>query len=137
MGIREKYGITYVLESGYTPYRMSGNWSVIWATEPAKMERTRSLIFKELKRLAYQPLGSMQWHKATQQIMGQLALSNENAGNMLQIVARSILLHDEIETLASVFERLQALKPQYITAEAEALFETAPISECYYYPEIP
>ena len=137
MGIREKYGITYVLESGYTPYRMSGNWSVIWATEPAKMDRTRSLIFKELKRLAYQPLGSMQWHKATQQIMGQLALSNENAGNMLQIVARSILLHDEIETLASVFERLQALKPQHITAEAEALFETAPISECYYYPEIP
>lgn len=135
MGIREKYGITYVLESGYTPYRMSGNWSVIWATEPAKMERTRTLILKELKKLSSQPLGSMQWHKATQQIMGQLALSNENAGNMLQIVARSILLHDEVETLAAVFDRLHSLKPSDITAAASALFEPPKISECYYYPE--
>ena len=135
MGIREKYGITYVLESGYTPFRISGNWSVIWATEPAKMERTRTLIFKELKKLASQPLGSMQWHKATQQIMGQLALSNENAGNLLQIVARSILLHDEIETLAAVFNRLQALKPSDITEAALALFDPSKISECYFYPE--
>lgn len=137
MGIREKYGITYVLESGYTPYRMSGNWSVIWATEPAKMERTRTLIFKELKKLATQQLGSLQWHKATQQIMGQLALSNENAGNLLQIVARSILLHDEVETLASVFDRLNALKPADIKEAAAALFDPSLISECYYYPETP
>ena len=67
--------------------------------------------------------------------MGQLALSNENAGNLLQIVARSILLHDEIETLAAVFNRLQALKPSDITEAALALFDPSKISECYFYPE--
>lgn len=135
MGIREKYGITYLLESNYTPYRMSGSWSVLWATEPAKMQRTRSLILKELQRLAKQPLGSMQWHKAIQQIMGQLALSNENAGNLLHIVARSILLHDEVETLATIFDRLQALTPTHIVETAELLFADNQRSECYYYPD--
>jgi len=135
MGIREKYGITYLLESNYTPYRMSGSWSVLWATEPAKMQRTRSLILKELQRLTKQPLGSMQWHKAIQQIMGQLALSNENAGNLLHIVARSILLHDEVETLATIFDRLQALTPTHIVETAELLFADNQRSECYYYPD--
>ena len=49
LGIREKYGFTYTIESNYTTYHDTGVWSIYFGTEAQSVKRTIQLIYKELQ----------------------------------------------------------------------------------------
>ncbi len=116
--LREKHGITYNIESSYNPYYETGNFSIYFGTDNDKVEKCLSLIRKELISLCNTPLGSMQLSKAKRQIMGQLAISTENHAQMMLSAAKSYLLFDDIESLPSLFDRIEQIKSSDITEVA-------------------
>ena len=89
LGIREKYGFTYAIESNYTTYCDTGLWSIYFGTEAQSVKKTLKLIFKELKKLRDVKLGPLQLQRAKQQLIGQLAIAQENKCNLMQNIAKS------------------------------------------------
>ncbi|MDD4645443.1 MAG: pitrilysin family protein [Bacteroidales bacterium] len=111
MSLREKHGYAYNVESTYTPYIDTGVLTIYFGTDPEKLDKCISLVYKELAKLRTQELGTMQLRRAKNQILGQIAMSADNKENLLFTLGKSIMLfnrYDSMETVAKTIEAITA-----------------------------
>ena len=91
LNIREKYGFTYNIESFYSPYSDTGLFGVYAGTDSTNIDKTLVLIEKELKKLREKPLGILQLKKAKRQMLGQIAMAQENNASLMLSLGKSLL----------------------------------------------
>ena len=126
LALRERHGLVYGVEAGYTPFTDTGQFSIYFATDPGQVNRAMQLVNKELKMLREKPLGTMQLHQAKEQLMGQLAMAEESNAGLMQVLGKGLLDTGRIETLAELFSQikavtakdLQALSDEWLRPEA-------------------
>lgn len=116
--VREKYGYTYNIESNYATYTDSGLFSIYLASDPKYMNRCISAIQRELKNLTNKKLSSTKLSLAKQQLKGQIAISRESNNNMMLSYAKSLLLHDKIDSIETIHQKIDLLS-------ADELFNVA------------
>lgn len=129
--IRERFGLTYNLESFYTPLSDTGAWGVYLSTEPGYADRVIKLVEKELKDLREKKLGVLQLSRAKKQVQGQIAMAQENPGSSVGAAARAWLLRDEIEPLDSILKKIDALTAEDLLEAANQVFDPRSISRIY------
>src|SRR5690606_143329 len=66
LGIREKYGIAYTIESNFTMYTDTGHFNIYLGTDEEKLKKAVSLVFKELNKLKQAPISAYQLKQAKQ-----------------------------------------------------------------------
>jgi len=133
LGIREKYGFTYNLESNYTALSDTGHFSVYLGTDHQYLERTIKLVHKELSLLRNVQLGPVQLRKAKQQIIGQIAISEESNANKMLNNGRSLLSFNKISTLESVNNKINSVSAELIQEVANEIFNPVKLSMLTYY----
>ena len=109
LSLREKHGFVYGIDASYTPYIDTGIFSIFFATDPKNLKKSYQLIRREMSLLKSKPLGSLQLHKAKQQIKGQLAMSEENNNALMLMMAKSLLDLDKVPNLTELFEAIDVL----------------------------
>ncbi len=97
MQIREKYGFAYQIESYYQPYSDTGVFSVYMGTDNKFIEKGKSLILKEMKKLRENKIGAMQLHRAKNQLIGQLAINYEQPLNEMLGIAKTHLYRKPVK----------------------------------------
>lgn len=107
--IREKYGIAYTIESNFSPLSDTGIFSIYFGTDKEKQSKALSLIFKEIKKLREHPLNELQLQKAKHKFIGQIALGEENRIGLIISMAKSLIDHNKIDSLETVFEKINAV----------------------------
>nr|WP_315417467.1 pitrilysin family protein [uncultured Pedobacter sp.] len=107
--IREKYGIAYTIESNFSPLSDTGIFSIYFGTDKEKQSKALSLIFKEIKKLREHPLNELQLQKAKHKFIGQIALGEENRIGLIISMAKSLIDHDKIDSLETVFKKINAV----------------------------
>jgi predicted Zn-dependent peptidase len=107
--IREKYGIAYTIESNFSPLSDTGIFSIYFGTDKEKQAKALSLIFKEIKKLRERPLNDLQLQKAKNKFIGQIALGEENRIGLIISMAKSLIDHNKIDSLETVFEKISAV----------------------------
>jgi len=107
--IREKYGIAYTIESNFSPLSDTGIFSIYFGTDKEKQTKALSLIFKEIKKLREHPLNELQLQKAKNKFIGQIALGEENRIGLIISMAKSLIDHDKIDSLETVFDKINAV----------------------------
>jgi len=107
--VREKYGFTYNIESNYAIYSDSGLFSIYLASDPKYMERCITAVNRELKKLREQQLSANKLHLAKQQLKGQLAISRESNSSLMLSYAKSLLLHNRIDTIDIIHDKIDVL----------------------------
>ncbi|RNL50608.1 M16 family metallopeptidase [Pedobacter jejuensis] len=107
--IREKYGIAYTIESNFSPLSDTGIFSIYFGTDKEKQIKALSLIFKEIKKLKEKPLNELQLQKAKNKFIGQIALGEENRIGLIISMAKSLIDHNKIDSLETVFEKINAV----------------------------
>jgi predicted Zn-dependent peptidase len=122
LNIREKYGFTYYIESFYSPFTDCGLFGIYLGTHKGTIDRSMALVFKELKKLREKSLGTVQLHKAQKQLMGQIALSQENNLALAIALGRSLLHYHRIDTLEDVYARINAVSAAEVRALANQVF---------------
>ena len=135
LGIREKYGFTYTIESNYTTYCDTGLWSIYFGTEPQSVQKTLKLIFKELKKLREVKLGPLQLQKAKQQLIGQLAISQENNCNLMQSIAKSYQAFGDVESVEEAKNKILAITAVDLQEVAQEIFNEKLLSTIIYEPK--
>ena len=128
LGIREKYGFTYNLESNYTAYSDTGNFSVYLGTDQNYLDKTISLVQKELKMLVDTKLGPLQLKKAQKQFIGQIAISEESNANKMINNGRSLLSFGKISHIKSVNEKIMAITAEDMRQVAQEVFDPRKLS---------
>lgn len=109
LNIREKYGMAYHIEAGYTPYQDCGVFSVYFGTDRRHHDKVEALVNKELMILCNSKLGVRQLHDAKTQLIGQIALSQDSGPAMMTGLAKSFLLYNKVQPLNEFFKSIEKI----------------------------
>lgn len=132
LNIREKYGFTYYLEANYIPYSDTGMVNIYFGTDKKHLDKTRSLVLKELKTLRNQKLGVKQLHQAKQQLIGQIALSQENKASLMLTIGKSMLLYNTLDPLDEVFRKIESVTASELMDIANEVYDEAQLTHLTY-----
>ncbi|MGB0522660.1 MAG: M16 family metallopeptidase [Flammeovirgaceae bacterium] len=132
LSIREKHGLAYSIYANYNAFTDVGQFSIQFASEPKVFKRCMNLVHKELDKLKNQPLGKIQLHHAKQQMMGQMAMSEEGNLGFMLMLGKSLLDLGKIESLARIFEQIEAVDTSILMNMANEVFDESQLSYLMY-----
>jgi len=114
LALRERNGIAYNLESSYTAYSDTGTITIYFGTDKVNLEKAISLIRREILILQEKLLGDIQISKARKQLVGQLAMSQENHEDLMLTLGKSFLIYNKMEGLDVIYKKINAITPAQI-----------------------
>jgi predicted Zn-dependent peptidase len=122
MSLREKHGLVYTVEAGYTPYNDTGNVTVYYATAESNAEKSYELVTKELAKIKTDCLSAYQLAKAKKQFVRQYIIAQENSEQMMQTMAKSMLSHNHFEGTKTLIKQIETITAPDIRDLANEIF---------------
>jgi predicted Zn-dependent peptidase len=132
MALRERKGMAYNIESGYTAYTDTGLFNVYFGTDHENLEKAINLVLKEFKLLREKKLGVLQLSKAQKQLMGQIAISTENREDLMLTIGKSYLLFNKVDTVQTIFKKIEAISPIDLLEVANMVLDESQMSRLVY-----
>ena len=120
--VREKNGLSYNIEASYTPYGDTGIVAIYFSSDHGNADQCVSLIEEQLYRLRTTPLTARQLSMAKKQFIAQLAISSESNESYMLGAGKSLLTHDDVDTMEQVYAKIRALTASQLTEVAEEVF---------------
>jgi predicted Zn-dependent peptidase len=134
LAIREKYGFTYSVESGYAAFADTGMFHCYVSSDKAHLQRAVTLIERELGKLRDKPLGTMQLHNARNQLCGQIVMADENRSGLMMHLGKHVAQRGSAESLDQVLRQIQQITASQLTEVAREVFDPARLSYLLYLP---
>ncbi len=122
IALREKNGLSYNNEAIYTPYSDCGYVAIYFSCDHHNTDLCREIIAKELLSLRTTTLSPRQLSMTKRQFLAQMAISMENNEGYMLGAGKSLLVHDEIDTLQEVYRKVSAVTAEQIREVAEEIF---------------
>jgi predicted Zn-dependent peptidase len=132
MSLREKHGLVYTVETGYTPYNDTGNVTLYYATSGTNSEKSYDLVMKELAKIKTDFLSVYQLAKAKKQFIGQYVIAQENSEQMMQTMGKSILSLNHFEGTKTLIKEVGNVTAADIRDVANEIFCFNMISKLEY-----
>lgn len=130
--IREKYGITYTIESHLAHYSDAGWLAIYMGTDPFQTEKAIALARKEMKKLREQALGSLQLARAKQQLIVQLAISRESRLSEALSVGKAYLMKNSAESVSQIIKMIEAVSSFKLLEIANEIFDESKMCTLIY-----
>ncbi len=134
LSLREKYGLVYSIEASFTPYTDAGQLGFFFATDPASLKRAEALVIKELRLLKSKKLGPLQLRQTKEQLVGQLAMGEENNMGLMLSVAKVLLDQNRIEPFDQLIKSIRAVTAEELMAVANEFLIEEQFSYLTYKP---
>lgn len=131
--LRERNGIAYNLESAFTAYSDTGTITIYFGTDKENLEKAISLIKREIITLQTKSLGSIQLSKAKKQLVGQLAMSQENHEDLMLAIGKSMLVFNKVEGLEDIYKKISEISAFHMMEVANRLLQPAKLSTLIYH----
>lgn len=132
MALRERNGMAYNVESGYTGYFDTGEFSVYFGTDKENLDQALRLVNKEFKKIKEIPMGIVQLGRAKKQLIGQLAISTENREDLMLAIGKSYLFFNRVDSLEVIFEKIEKVTSFEIMDIANEIFDESQSSILIY-----
>lgn len=135
LNLREKHGLVYSVESSFNAFTDTGNFSIYFGTDKKNVKKAEALIYKELKKIKAETLGTLQLSKLKDQICGSLAMAEESNSSFMQMMGKSILDAGKIEALSDVFSQINEVSASQMRDLANQYFIEDNFCSLHYLPE--
>jgi predicted Zn-dependent peptidase len=132
MVLREKNGMAYNVESNYTGYFDTGEFSIYFGTDKENLEYVQELTNIELQKIKETPLGVIQLSRAKKQLIGQLAISAENGEDLMLSIGKSMLFFNSVDPMETVFKQINDISSREIMEIANEVFDESQCSILIY-----
>ena len=133
LALRERRGMAYNIESGYTAYTDTGLFNVYFGTDKENFEKALTLVKKEFKLLRDTKLGGVQLSKAKKQLLGQIAISTESHDDLMLAIGKSYLLYNRVDPLREVFRKIEAITSEELLEVANVVLDEKQMSTLVYH----
>ena len=77
-------------------------------------------------------LGDLQLSKARKQLIGQLAMSQENHEDLMLAIGKSMLVFNKVESLEDIYKKISEISASQLMSLANRLLEPAKLSTLIY-----
>ena len=135
MSLRENKGLVYAIDAHYSAYTDTGLFSIYFGTEKSQVDKSITLIYKELKQLREKKIGGVQLQRLKEQLKGQLAMAEENNSSFMQMMGRSLLDTNHIESLDSILESIDQIQADELWHLSNEFLLEDQFSRLSYIPE--
>lgn len=135
LSLREKNGLVYNIDANFTSYTDTGFLGIYFATDKKNLKKANRLIEKEMKLLREKLLGEVQLRSVKEQLMGQLAMSEESNQGYMLVMAKSLLDLGYVDSLQGVFEKIQKITSEELRDLANEMLLPQAMSSLTYLPE--
>jgi len=135
LNLREKYGLVYSIEASYTPFLDTGFLGIYFGTDRKQLDKSRTQILRELRLLREKPLTTLQLHYTKEQLMGQLAMSEEGNQSFMLMMAKSLLDTGKIDSLNEIFTEIRQITASQLQDLANEMFDEQLMSSLTFLPE--
>jgi predicted Zn-dependent peptidase len=135
LAIREKYGFTYHVESGYQAYSDTGLFHCYLSSEKKHIQRSMDLVLKEIHKLRNQKLGLLQMSRFKNQFIGQMVMADESKSGLMIHNGKGILTDGYAISLKEVIGKIQEISALDLLETANDVFKEAEFSYLTYLPE--
>jgi predicted Zn-dependent peptidase len=109
MAVREKNGYVYSIESNYSALSDVGLFTIYIGSDFKKSDKCIELIYRELKKLREQKLGTLQLHRAHLQLIGQTCLFYESNLNEMLSMGKNHLIFNEVEDIETIIQKIETI----------------------------
>jgi predicted Zn-dependent peptidase len=132
MALRERSGISYNIESAYTPYSDTGSFMIYLGIDNGSLDKALMLVNRELSKFRNKSLGTMQLHVAKQQFAGQLAISFESNLNDALSMAKSVLVYNTVDTAPMLIAKILSVTAVDLMESANEILSPDRMSSLIY-----
>ncbi len=132
IALREKNGFTYNIESNYIAYTDTGQFEIYFSTDKGHLEKSLELVRKELKLMRAKKLGTLQLSRAKRQMIGQMAIAEENNEHRMLTAGKKYLLLDELYDLNALKNTIENISASELTEVANDVFNDLQLSVLVY-----
>jgi predicted Zn-dependent peptidase len=133
MAVREKHGLTYNIESGYSSFSDTGLFRIYVSTETDSMEKTLGLIYKELQKLRENKLSTLQLSRVKKQMIGNVALSYESKIAEMLSIGKAYLVFDKVDTIPQINRKIEKINASELLETANDIFDANSFSQIIYH----
>jgi predicted Zn-dependent peptidase len=134
MALREKRGYVYSVGAQYIPYTDVGLFNISFGTEPSQLNKSVELVRQELQKLRDTRMGVIQLAAAKEQLLGQLAMAEENNLNFMMMLARHLLDLDVIPPVEEVFTKVRDISAVRLQELSNEMFDEDKMSYLFMEP---
>ena len=119
----DSYEITLAV-AGFTPEEIQVQvHDGVLTVEGRKADKAERLVYKELKKLKDNKLGTLQLHQAKQKFTGQIALAEESRMGLIISMAKSLLDFDHVDTLDEIFGKIEIVTAEQLLEISNDIFD--------------
>lgn len=136
LNIRERYGLTYNIQSFVQPYTDGGIWGVYAAMEPALRARVIKLAEKELRYFCDTLMGAAALARIKKQFIGQIIIANESLFAQMIGQAKDTLDFGAPILLDEIIRNIEAVTAQQIREVANRYMHPAHLHRLTYVPKV-
>lgn len=132
IGLREKKGLVYSVESSVNSFVDAGYLSIYMGCDNHDIDRCLSIVEKEYKKLVTKPLSSIELDRAKKQLFGQISIQADNRENSALGMAKSYLRFGTYDSLSLTGQKLHQISEQQLWETANYIFDSQRLSMLIY-----
>ncbi|MEI6555985.1 MAG: pitrilysin family protein [Paludibacter sp.] len=132
LSLRERNGLVYNVESSYQPFTDAGLWSVYFGCDVENAKRCEQLVYNELQKLREQKINESALKKYKLQLMGQMAIANEQKENLALSFGKSFLRYGKIDDMSVIREHIENVTAEKLQEIANEVFNPTQLSVLKY-----
>lgn len=120
--LREQNGLSYTVETSYTPFSDSGIASIYFSCDKEQADACIELIDGLLRRIRTDSLTARQLSMAKRQFFGQFIISGEGAEGYMLSAAKSYMVFDQVDSTEDIYNKLYSISRDDIACVANEIF---------------
>ena len=132
LAVRERNGLAYNIEAGFTPFSDTGLATIYFGTDKERADECLELIDLELTKIRSGKLSDRLLHIAKKQYLGQITIAMENNESYMLSAARSFLVYNNIDAMETIREKIGTVTRDEIVAVANEIYGTQNLSMLMY-----
>lgn len=129
LSVRETYGYAYNIEANYSTYSDVGFWTVYMGTDKKYLDKALKLIYEEFDKICSVKLTEKELLQAKEQLKGHIALSLDNNLELMFSLAKSVMIHNRVDSVGEVYEQIDAISIDEVSNTANKYFNQKQLSE--------
>lgn len=130
--LREKNGWVYGVECSYTQYSDSGIMAISLGCDKANLDKCMDTVMKTIAKLQEVPLSPSRLKAAKKQLIGQLAISNDNGETQCLAMGKSLLAFGRVSTFEEDRARIESITAGELQDAARKIFAPDNIARLIY-----
>lgn len=132
IALREEKGLSYNIESQYTPFSDTGIINIYFGAENFNLEKAIDTVSTEIKKICNNSLSSIQLNTAKNQLLGMIALNQENQLNELFSISKSFIAFKKVDTFEEIQQKIMKITSSEILEVANEIFTNDRLSYLIY-----